>query len=268
VVAAEIREIPKAGPLLEVVARPRLSLIIPAYNEEARLGRSLTDIAAYLANQDYSYEIVVSDDGSTDDTLAIANRFAADSDQTRVLSIRHAGKAAAIRAGMRAARGDIVAFTDADLATPISYMDDFIAAIDAGADVVIGSREGSDATRVGEPHYRHVMGRVFNRLVQSIVLPGIDDTQCGFKAFTRFAANEINRRARLYAEQEAISGARVTAFDVEMLVIARELKLKIVEVPVIWTYGQASKVNPISDTWHNFSDIMTVKVNATRGRYR
>jgi len=267
-VAAEIREVPKAGPLLEVVARPRLSLIIPAYNEEARLGRSLGDISAYLAGQNYSYEILVSDDGSTDEMLAIANRFAAQAVHTRVLSIHHAGKAAAIRSGMRAAHGEIVAFTDADLATPISYLDDFLAAIDGGADVVIGSREGSDATRVGEPYYRHLMGRVFNRLVQSVVLPGIDDTQCGFKAFTRFAATEINRRARLYAEQESISGARVTAFDVEMLVIARELKLKIVEVPVIWTYGQASKVNPISDTWHNFSDIVTVKMNAARGKYQ
>ncbi len=267
-VAAEIYQVPKAGPQLEVVARPRLSLIIPAYNEEARLGRSLDEIATYLAEQGYSYEILVSDDGSTDDTLAIANKFASGNEHARILSIEHGGKAAAIRSGMRAARGDVVAFTDADLATPISYMDDFLAAIDAGADVVIGSREGTEATRVGEPHYRHVMGRVFNRLVQTVVLPGIDDTQCGFKAFTRFAATEINRRARLYAEQQSISGARVTAFDVEMLVIARELKLTVVEVPVIWTYGQASKVNPISDTWHNFTDIMSVKMNAIRGRYR
>jgi len=268
VVAAEIREVPKAGPLLEVVARPKLSLIIPAYNEETRLGRTLTEIELYLSGQGYGYEIIVSDDGSADDTLAIANSFASAKENVRVLSIRHAGKAAAIRSGIRASRGDVIAFTDADLATPISYMDDFLSALDGGADVVIGSREGTKATRVGEPYYRHLMGRVFNRLVQTIALPGIDDTQCGFKAFTRFAATEINRRARLYADQEAISGARVTAFDVEMLVIARELKLKIVEVPVVWTYGQQSKVNPISDTWHNFRDIVSVKANVLLGRYR
>ena len=115
-----------------------------------------------------------------------------DHDNVCVLSIWHGGKAAAIRAGMKAARGEIVAFTDADLATPISYLGDFLGAIERGADVVIGSREGAGAKRVGEPVYRHLMGRAFNRLVQTLMLPGIDDTQCGFKVFTRFASQEIS----------------------------------------------------------------------------
>jgi hypothetical protein len=111
------------------------------------------------------------------------------------------------------------------------------------------------------------MGRAFNRLVQTLVLPGINDTQCGFKAFTRFAAHEILRRSRLYASPEEITGARVTAFDVEMLVIARTLGLKIVEIPVIWTYGAQSKVNPLKDTLINLRDVGTVKLNSMRNAY-
>lgn len=264
-VAAEIQRIERVEPVLETVPRPKLSLVIPAYNEQSRIANTLTASIAFLDKQPYAYELIVADDGSTDNTRAIAERFVSDS--VRVVSIGHGGKAVALRAGMKAARGEIVAFTDADLATPIEYLVDFIRAIEGGADVVIGSREGAGAHRVDEPGYRHFMGRVFNRLVQAVVLPGIDDTQCGFKAFTRFAATEINRRARLYVDQKEITGARVTAFDVEMLVIARNLGFKIVELPVNWTYGAQSKVNPLTDTLTNLKDIMTIKANDVRSRY-
>ena len=266
-VAAEIRDYPIVEPVLKFVPRPRLSLIIPAFNEQSRLGQSLAEVWNYLSNQSYDFELIVSDDGSTDATRAIAESFANNHEGTSAISVPHAGKAVAIRAGMKAARGDIIAFTDADLATPIAYLEPFLRALDAGADVVIGSREGAQADRVGEPHYRHVMGRVFNRMVQSLVLPGINDTQCGFKAFSRFASSEISRRARLYASEEAITGARVTAFDVEMLVIARKLGMKIVEIPVVWTYGTQSKVSPIKDTLTNARDILTIKLNTIRGSY-
>ncbi len=267
VVAAEIRDYFFREPVLELVPRPRLSLIIPAFNEQSRIERTLAESWAYLTAQQFSFEIILSDDGSTDRTHAIGQDFKSGHDNVCVLSISHGGKAAAIRAGMKAARGEIVAFTDADLATPISYLGDFIGEIERGADVVIGSREGSGSKRVGEPIYRHLMGRAFNRLVQTLMLPGIDDTQCGFKVFTRFASQEISRRARVYADHETITGARVTAFDVEMLVIARKLGLKIVEIPVVWTYGTQSKVSPIRDTLINLRDIITIKLNAVRNAY-
>jgi dolichyl-phosphate beta-glucosyltransferase len=267
VVAAEIRDYFVREPVLQLVPRPRVSLIIPAFNEQVRIAGSLEESHGYLAGQPYDFELILSDDGSTDETRAIGECFRESHQNVTVLSIPHGGKAAAIRAGMRAARGEIVIFTDADLATPISYVADFIAAIEQGADVVIGSREGAGANRVGEPFYRHFMGRAFNRLVQTLMLPGIDDTQCGFKAFTRFASQEITRRARLYADQETIASARVTAFDVEMLVIARKLGLKIAEIPVIWTYGAQSKVNPLTDTLTNLRDIATIKLNAVRHAY-
>ena len=267
VVAAEISDYSIVEPVLEIVPRPKLSLIIPAYNEQSRLGQSLAEAWEYLSSQPYDFELIVCDDGSTDSTRQIAEAFAGAHGRVRAVSIPHAGKAVAIRSGMKAARGEIVAFTDADLATPLCYLEPFLAALDAGADVVIGSREGSEANRVGEPEYRHVMGRIFNRMVQWLVLPGINDTQCGFKAFSRFACLEISRRTRLYADQETITGARVTAFDVEMLVIARKMRLKIVEIPVVWTYGSQSKVNPIRDTLTNVRDIASIKINTLRGSY-
>ena len=267
VVAAEIRDYFLLEPILEIVPSPKLSLIIPAFNEQSRIGETLDSAWAYLSAQPYEFELLLSDDGSTDNTRAIDESFERGHEHTRVISIAHGGKAAAIRAGMKAANGRIVIFTDADLATPISYVGDFIAAIEHGADIVIGSREGSGANRVGEPLYRHFMGRAFNRLVQTLVLPGINDTQCGFKAFTRFAAHEIVRRSRLYADHGVITGARVTAFDVEMLVIARKIDLKITEIPVIWTYGAQSKVSPVKDTITNVRDILQVKFNTMRNAY-
>jgi glycosyltransferase involved in cell wall biosynthesis len=267
VVAAEIRDYFIREPVLQLVPRPRLSLIIPAFNEQSRIGRTLEESWGFLAAQPYDFEVILSDDGSTDETRVIGECFRQSHGNVTILSIPHGGKAAAIRAGMKAARGEIVVFTDADLATPISYIADFVAAIERGADVVIGSREGAGANRVGEPFYRHMMGRAFNRLVQTLMLPGINDTQCGFMAVTRFASQEITRRARLYADHETITGARVTAFDVEMLVIARKLGLKITEIPVIWTYGTQSKVNPITDTVTNLRDIAAIKLNALKHAY-
>ena len=266
-VAAEIRNYFVREPVLEFVPRPKLSLIIPAFNEQSRIGGTLEEAWAYLAAQQYAFELILSDDGSTDKTREIGEAFTQTHDHTRVMSKHHGGKAAAIRAGMKAASGEIVVFMDADMATPISYLHDFIAAIERGADIVVGSREGLGSNRVGEPIYRHIMGRAFNRLVQLLILRGINDTQCGFKAFTRFASTEILRRARLYSDHETLTGARVTAFDVEMLVIARKLGLKIVEMPVVWTYGSHSKVNPVKDTVVNLRDVATIKLNMLRNEY-
>ena len=246
---------------------PFLSVVIPAYNEEHRIDASLRAAWAYLDKQPFRAEIIVADDGSTDTTAEQVQTVAAALPQIRLLRMAHGGKASATRRGMQAARGEIISFMDADLATPVEYLERFLARIEDGADIVIGSREGIGAHRVGEPVYRHLMGRVFNRLVQLLLLPGIHDTQCGFKVFRRDATTEILHRARLYADAEEITGARVTAFDVELLVIARCLGLRIDEVPVVWTYGTHSKVNPIRDTLQNVRDTLTVVWTKARGRY-
>jgi dolichyl-phosphate beta-glucosyltransferase len=246
----------------------RLSLVIPAFNEAHRLEATLIKSWNYLNASGSTFELLLIDDGSTDGTSAVARLFAQDHAGTIVRTIPHAGKAAAVRAGMLAASGEYIAFADADLATPLENLDEFIKRAEAGADVVIGSREGSGSRRIGEPAYRHLMGRVFNRMVQLLVLPGIEDTQCGFKLFRREPAQTILNRALLYRDLSAVAGPRVTAFDVELLVIARDLRMRIDVVPVVWTYGEQSKVNPLRDTLYNARDIVQVRVNRTLGRYR
>jgi dolichyl-phosphate beta-glucosyltransferase len=245
-----------------------LTLVIPAYNEAANVASTLAASVAQFADYPATWEILLVDDGSEDDTRAIAEGFAAAHDGVRVISIPHGGKAAALRAGMRAAKTDLVLFSDADLATPLEYLPRFLAEIDAGADVVIASREGVGARRVGEPEYRHVMGRGFNLLVQTLLLPGIEDSQCGFKMFTSEVSRDILDRARLYRDGDTVTGARVTAFDVEMLVIARRQGAKIAIVPVVWTYGVRSKVSPVRDTLTNLRDVLAVKWNDIRHKYR
>lgn len=254
---------------MQPAAGPSLSLVIPAYNEAHRIEATLRQASDYLLVQNYNSELILVDDGSDDDTAAIATAFAETHPFVRVLTIPHGGKAAAVRAGMLSAIFDQIAFSDADLATPLSHLEDLRAAAANGCEVVIGSREGHGANRVGEPGYRHLMGRCFNLVVRLVALPGIDDTQCGFKLFQRTAADEIMRRARLYvAPGQQIRGPRVTAFDVELLVIARRLGYRICTVPVNWTYGTHSKVNPARDTWHNLRDVIRVRISDLRGEYR
>lgn len=248
-------------------ASPSLSLVIPAYNEAERVGATLRTVTAFLAAQPYAHELILVDDGSDDGTAEIAHAALRRHPGSRVLTIPHGGKAAAVRAGMSAATMDQIAFSDADLATPLRYLDDLRAALAGGCQAAIGSREGAGARRVGEPFYRHLMGRVFNRLVRALLLPGIQDTQCGFKLFRREAAREILAQARLYRESGSVAGPRVTAFDVELLVIARRLGYRVCPIPVVWTYGERSKVQPAQDTWHNVRDVLRVRMNAWRGRY-
>jgi len=248
-----------------------LSLIIPAYNEGTRLGMTLRTISDYLQAQPYTWELLVIDDGSVDATLALAQEFATayPALAIRVIANPHRGKAYAVRTGVEAARGKIVGFTDADLATPIDTLAEAIARFAAGADVVIGSREGRGAVRHDEPIYRHLMGRVFNGLVQVIALPGIQDSQCGFKLLRGPVAKKLFVATHLYGEQSAApQGPAVTGFDVEILYLARRYGYRIAEVPVVWQYVAESKVNPLRDTLRNLSDLLMVRINSLRGRYR
>jgi dolichyl-phosphate beta-glucosyltransferase len=246
-----------------------LSLVIPAYNEAARIGATVREAVAWLRDQSFSSELIVVDDGSDDATADIAE-FALDGfTEGRVLRIDHGGKAAAVRAGMLNASCELIGFSDADLATPLSYFDSLRQTLQEGNDIAIGSREGAGARRIGEPPYRHVMGRVFNGLVRVLVVPGIHDTQCGFKLFRADVARDLLRRARLYrGGGTVVAGPRVTAFDVELLAIARQRGYRIASVPVVWTYGEGSKVRPARDTWHNMRDVLDVWIGVMRGRYQ
>jgi glycosyltransferase involved in cell wall biosynthesis len=236
---------------------PSLTVVIPAFNEAARIGRTLGEWSAHLAAAPFAWDIRVVDDGSEDATRAIVAE-AASRDARLVLQAEpHGGKGAAVRAGMLAATGDLRFMCDADLSMPLHELARFLAAVPADCDVAIGSREGMRARRVGEPAYRHIMGRVFNRLVQAALGLGIDDTQCGFKLFTAAAAEAVFRHV-------TIAG---WAFDIEALCVARRLDLRVREIPIEWHYREHTRVSPVRDALRMARDVARVRGRAARGAY-
>jgi glycosyltransferase involved in cell wall biosynthesis len=235
----------------------RLSIVIPAYNEATRLPGTLERVLAYLDQGDSSFEVLAVDDGSSDRTAELVERIAADEPRIRLLREPHRGKGAAVRAGALAARGAVVLFTDADLSHPVEELTRLPGLLD-GAQVVIASREGAGARRLAEPLYRHLMGRVFNRFVRLLAVPGIEDTQCGLKCFTAPAARELFKR-------QTIDGF---GFDVELLFLARKLGYRVREVSVTWRHVPASRVDPLRDTLRMVADVVRVRWNDLLGRYR
>lgn len=249
--------------------RPLLAVVIPAYNEARRLPGTLRSVLAYLRAQPFEWELIVVDDGSDDETAVLAEQIAAEHPQMIVVRNDHRGKGFAVRTGMLAARASYVLFSDADLAVPMDEWPKLRRALDGGADIAIGSREGLGAQRLGEPWHRHLMGRIFNMLVRLIAVGGIQDTQCGFKAFTNAATQDLFRALRLYGDDSpVVQGAAVTAFDVEVLYLAERRGYTIKEVPVLWRYGEETKVSALRDSWRNLRDILRVRINALRGAYR
>lgn len=248
---------------------PALSLVIPAYDEAARIGETFARIDAWQASPPCApLEVVLVDDGSGDDTLARFHAFARERPWVRVLANPHRGKAFAVRSGVLAARGDLILFSDADLSAPLTEARHLIRALHAGADVAIGSRELPGSRRKDEPWYRHALGRGFNWIVQAALVPGVRDTQCGFKLFRREAAQAIFQRMQRYgADAPEIEGPMVTAFDVEVLYVARRLGLTLAEVPVQWAHAGESKVNPLLDSGRMARDVALVRLEAWRGAY-
>ena len=236
---------------------PALSLVIPAYNEQARLPFTLAEIEAYLCREETDCEVVVVDNGSRDATSAVVQQAAVKFPKLRLLRTDRRGKGLAVRAGMLSAKGDVVIFADADLSWSVDDLKRFLSFVDAKNPVVIGSREGLGARRIGEPVYRHLMGRVFNRVVQALAVPGVEDTQCGFKAFRADAAKAIFTRQRLDG----------FGFDVEVLYLARRLGYPIRVVPLRWEHKENSRVAPLRDTLAMLTDVLRVRLNGWRGRY-
>ncbi|NWG19429.1 MAG: glycosyltransferase family 2 protein [Chloroflexi bacterium] len=251
-----------------IVSLPQLSVVIPAYNEERRLPATLKRVLDYLEQQPYATEVIVADDGSTDGTAAYVDRLLDAHSNLYLLRLDHRGKGYAVRAGAMIARGEYVLLCDADLAVPIEEWERLRAQLESGYDVAIGSREGLGAQRLGEPWYRHMMGRVFNLIVRLVAVGGIQDTQCGFKALRRPVAQDLFRRVRIYGDDAPrVEGAAVTAYDVELLYLAVRRGYRISEVPVPWHYGEETKVNPLRDSWRNLRDVLRVRWHALRGSY-
>jgi dolichyl-phosphate beta-glucosyltransferase len=236
-----------------------LSIIIPSYNEEARLAGTLQRIAEYLPTLRLRTEVLVVDDGSTDRTAAIAESFHGKLTGLRVLSNgTNRGKGYSVRHGMLEAQGDMVLFTDADLSAPIEESDKLLTALNNGYDVAIGSR-AMDRSLISthQSIFREFAGIIFNKIVRIVLRLPFVDTQCGFKAFRR-------ERTRIIFEQQRIEGF---GFDPELLYLARHYGLRAIEIPVRWGHSEATKVNMLGDSLKMFADIFTIRWNAMSGRY-
>ncbi|MCB0330755.1 MAG: glycosyltransferase family 2 protein [Bdellovibrionales bacterium] len=224
-----------------------LSIVVPAYNEERRLPPTLIDMIDFFDARPATYEIIVVDDGSKDDTSGVVQKFEKIRTQVRGIRLpKNYGKGHAVRTGALNAKGELILFADADGSTPIEEVDRLVEAINSGAEVAIGSRAlQSEETKVKTRFYRKVIGRVFNFLVNMFLLPGVADTQCGFKIFTKNAARF------LFSNQQSDG----FSFDLELLLLARKAQLSFSEVPVNWENVPGSKVNLVFDSAKMFCDI-------------
>lgn len=239
------------------MTQPLLSLIIPAYNEEHRLPDTLKKVLSFLDEQDFSSDIWVVDNASTDATPEIIAEYARKSTRVQALAESQPGKGAAVRRGMLEARGKYRFMADADLSMPITEITRFLPPRLGDADVAIASREAPGAVRYGEPAYRHWGGRMMNWLIQALALPGLQDTQCGFKCFTGPAAEDLFRH-------QTLTG---WSFDIEILHIARLRGYQIQEIPIPWYYRQESKVQALRDALKIITDIIRIRLNSRKGVY-
>ncbi|MCA8961098.1 MAG: glycosyltransferase family 2 protein [Planctomycetes bacterium] len=233
-----------------------LSIVIPAYNEQARLPATLEAAVRFLEGESYDSEIWVVDDGSADRTAAIAESVTS-SIPVRVLRREHAGKGAAVRAGMLEATGTYRFLCDADLSMPFEELPRFLAEADRGADVIVGSRQVAGARRENERWYRHLMGRVFNGVVRLLTVRGIHDTQCGYKLFRGDLVGEL-------FEPLSVEGF---AFDVEVLFAAQRAGYRLVEIPIIWRQNELTRVSPVRHSIEMFGQVVRLRARAWAGCY-
>lgn len=236
------------------------SIVIPAYNEEARITSTLESIDNYFSRNKRSYEVIVVDDGSSDGSSAVVSALAQKLANLKIYTLQeNKGKGYAVRFGALRAHGDLVLFNDADGATPIEEIEKLESALVNDFQVAIGSRAiFSEDTFVNTVWYRRLLGRIFNRTINLLILPGIADTQCGFKMFTKEAAQ------KLFSAQKI----ERFAFDVELLFLARKFGYGIKEVPINWTNIEGSKVNLLTDSTKMLFDVLKLRVRYFLGAYR
>jgi dolichyl-phosphate beta-glucosyltransferase len=235
------------------------SIIIPAYNESQRLPASLDKILAYIAQKNWTAEVVVVNDGSRDNTADVVRKYMLTHPAVRLVeNPGNRGKGYSVRHGMMEGRGDVLLLTDADLSSPIYEAEKLFAAIDAGADIAIGSRWLARETQTQrQPFYRQLSGRVYNLMLRGVLGLKFADTQCGFKAFTRKAAEAILPPQKIER----------WGFDPEILYLANNFGFKTVEVPVEWANDERSKINPLTDGFKMLWELMRVRWYAASGAY-
>jgi len=237
--------------------QPLLSIIIPAHNEEKRLPPTLEQVFAFLNKQNYESEVLVIENGSTDQTYALAQSYVTRYKNLRVMQEDGRGKGLAVRRGMLEAHGQYRLMCDADLSMPIEEIEKFLSPNATNFDVAIASREAPGAKRYDEPRYRHLGGRLINLIIRLLILPGLQDTQCGFKCFRAEVADDLFNCQTLMG----------WSFDIELLFIARRHGYRIVEIPIDWYYRSESKVNALRDAMRMIQDIFQIHRNARRGIY-
>lgn len=237
----------------------KLSIVIPAYNEARRLPATLASISEYLELSGIDAEIIVVDDGSTDGTIDAVRNLPGKGLPPRILSFEgNRGKGAVTRDGMLEAKGNFVLFMDADNSTHVTEVEKLLVVAEQGVPVVIGSRYlEKDSIKIKQPWYRVMISRAGNALIQGVLLRGIKDTQCGFKLFSRDAATQI--ASRLTMER--------FSFDMELLVIAKQLDLEIREVPVNWYDTPGTRLRPIKSSFQTLIDLVRIRWNVSRGKY-
>lgn len=236
---------------------PTYSIVIPAYNESARITATLQRILAYAAEQGWNSEVVVVDDGSRDTTAEIVRSFA-DKNVRLLQNPENRGKGYSVRNGMMHANGELLLFTDADLAAPIEEANKLFAALAQGADVAIGSRWlQAELQSKRQPLYRQFFGRLFNVVLRLVLGLDLKDTQCGFKAFTRRAAQALFPMQRIEG----------WTFDPELLYLAKKLGFKVAEVAVVWAHQAGTRIRPLRDGSRIFAELLVIRWNALCGKY-
>lgn len=242
-----------------MMAHPKLSIVIPAYNEGSRIGTALERVLRTVAERGWEAEVLVVDDGSTDETPQIVEGWMARSERLHLIQNgSNRGKGYSVRNGLLQAAGDVVMFTDADLSAPMVEAERLLAAISEGADVAIGSRwMDRERQTIEQPMYRQIFGRCFNWITRRVMDLPFKDTQCGFKAFKREAAQVIFR----------LQTIERWGFDPEILFIARKLKYEIREVPVTWGHDERSRLSYVKDGMKMLEEMAIVRRNSVKGRY-
>lgn len=235
------------------------SIIIPAYNEGARISSTLEKILAYISQRGWDAEIIVVNDGSNDNTVQLVEQYAKDNPSLRLLhNPGNRGKGYSVRNGMLHAGGELLLFSDADLSSPIEESSKLFAAIAAGADVAVGSRWlQSELQTRRQPLYRQLFGRIFNLMLRTLLGLKQKDTQCGFKAFTRRAGAAIFPLQRIER----------WAFDPELLYLARKFGFSVAEVPVAWAHREGTRISPLKDGTRMFGELLKIRWNAMTGKY-
>ena len=235
------------------------SIIIPAYNESGRLRPTLDEVLRYAAARQWDVEVLVVDDGSRDDTAEIIREYSRSHPQVRLVqNPGNRGKGYSVCNGMLHAQGDIRLFSDADLSSPIAEAEKLFAAIDAGADIAIGSRWlRAELQKERQPIYRQLLGRIFNLLLRVVLGLHFKDTQCGFKAFRAKAASRVFPLQKIQR----------WGFDPEILFLARKMGFQTVEIPVAWAHSEGTRLHPFRDGFHMFWDVIHIRWNHLTGAY-